>query len=101
MNGWAGEGVAAQVLANLGVDLRRLHIYQFDSLKGQWVMLPGQVVQPAEDLARATLVSMGDVGLVMEPTPRTPSGASGGCGLLGAEALVLLLFLARRHFSNQ
>jgi PKD repeat protein len=85
-------------LDGLGVDLKRLRIYQFDTLKEQWVPLPGQVIQPAEDLARATLVSMGDVGLAFEPSSRTPSdSSSGGCGLLGPELLLLALLAARRR----
>jgi hypothetical protein len=79
------------------VDPSRLKIYQFDTGKRQWVPLFGQVVQPGEDLARATLMSMGDVGLVMEPAPRAPGDSSPrGCGFLGPELLVLALFLRRR-----
>ena len=84
------------VLDGLGVDLKRLRLYQFDDLREQWVPMPGQVVQPAEDLLKATMVSMGDVGLVMEPAPRAPSDASSdGCGLLGPELLILALLAAR------
>jgi PKD repeat protein len=90
------------VLDNLGVDPAKLKIYQFDDSKGQWVPLFGQVVQPGEDLARATLMSMGDVGLVMEPAPRAPSGASsGGCGLLGLEFLLLLAFAAVNKIASR
>jgi PKD repeat protein len=86
------------VLDGLGADKTKLRIYQFDDAKKQWVPLFGQVVQPGEDLARATLMSMGDVGLVMEPGPRAPSDASSdGCGLLGPELLILAILAARRR----
>lgn len=86
------------ILNELGVDPSKLRIYQFDDGKKLWVPLFGQVVQPGEDLARATLMSMGDVGLVMEPGPRAPSDApSGGCGFLGPELLILALLVARRR----
>jgi hypothetical protein len=86
------------VLDNLGVDKAKLKIYQFDDTKKQWVPLFGQVVQPGEDLARATLMSMGDVGLAMEPGPRAPSDRSSrNCGLLGPELLILALTFRKRR----
>jgi hypothetical protein len=90
------------VLDNLGADKTKLKIYQFDDAKGQWVPLFGQVVQPGEDLARATLMSMGDVGIVMEPGPRAPSSRpSGACGLLGLEFLLLLAFAAGNKIASR
>jgi len=86
------------VLDGLNVDKSKLKVYQFNGSRGEWEPLFGQVIQPGEDLARATLMSMGDVGLVVEPTARTPSASSsGGCGLLGPELLVLALLLQRRR----
>ncbi len=85
------------ILDDLKVDKSSLRIYQFDDTERKWVPLFGQVVQPGEDLARATLMSMGDVGLVIEYPPRAPSGASHACGLLGPELLVLALLAVRRR----
>jgi hypothetical protein len=87
------------VLDTLGVDPTKLSIWQFDDQAGKWVPLYGQLTQPGEDLIRATMSAMGDVGIVAEWVPRASNGSSDGgfCGLLGAELLILpgLLLLGR------
>lgn len=83
------------VLDGLKVDKAKLKIFQFDDVQKQWVPLFSQVSQPKEDLVRATLVSMGDVGLVVDPLSRAPSDSSSdGCAALGPEFLAFPAVLA-------
>jgi hypothetical protein len=86
------------VLDGLGVDPAKLSIWQFDAPAGKWVPLYAQLTQPGEDLIRATLNAMGDVGIVADRTARADDGPSDPvCGALGAEAALLAALLLRRR----
>ncbi len=70
-----------------------LKVYRFNPLLQAWQPLGEQIVQPQEDLLRASLAAVGDVGIAGESDRRAPSGTSSGCGLLGIELLGLALLL--------
>lgn len=66
-----------------------LKVYRFNPLLKAWQPLGDQVQQPQEDLVRASLDAVGDVGIAGElDTSRSPGGTSSDCGLLGLEALL-------------
>lgn len=71
-----------------------LAIYRWDTVNGRWSPLVNHVSQPNEDLLRASTVAMGDIGLAVKLPPRTSDGSSssGGCGALGIEAVLSVLF---------
>jgi PKD repeat protein len=73
-----------------------LKVYRFNPLLEAWQPLGEQVLQPQEDLVRASLQAVGDVGIAAEfDHSRTASGSSSSCGLVGVEALLLLGLLRR------
>ncbi|HEX7900743.1 MAG TPA: PKD domain-containing protein [Planctomycetota bacterium] len=75
-----------------------LKVYRFNPLLKAWQPLGEQVLQPQEDLVRASLTAVGDVGIAAEfDNSRSPSGSSSDCGLLGLEAVLLLALLRRRR----
>lgn len=66
-----------------------LKVYRFNPLLKAWQPLGDQVQQPQEDLVRASLDAVGDVGIAGEiDASRAPAGTSSDCGLLGLEALL-------------
>jgi hypothetical protein len=101
------EAVAAY-LASQGLNPQNaahpnLTIYQFDTTSNRWVPLFSQVQQPEADLVRASTVSMGDIALGIEVQSRRKSSSSeSACGLLGLEALAILLLaraVQKKHLS--
>jgi hypothetical protein len=86
------------VLDGLDVDPSKLSIWQFDDGSRKWVPLYAQLTQPGEDLIRATMSAMGDVGIVTVRVPRANNGKSDAvCGFLGPELLLLPALLLRRR----
>ena len=73
-----------------------LKVYRFNPLLKAWQPLGEQVLQPQEDLVRASLQALGDVGIAAEfDGSRAPGDTSSDCGLLGVEALLFLALLRR------
>lgn len=72
-----------------------LKVYRFNPLLKAWQPLGEQVVQPSEDLIKASLLAVGDVGIAGEFDARPPADTSSDCGLLGVEALLALALLRR------
>jgi hypothetical protein len=79
-----------------------LTIYRFDDVETHsWVPLFSHVRQPSEDLVRASMVAMGDLGVGVKAdavASRDPAGSGSswaGCGALGVDGLLLILLLPR------
>jgi hypothetical protein len=94
-----------QALASTGVSRAaakdvELTIFRFDDVETHsWVPLFSHVRQPGEDLVRASMLAMGDVGVGFFAASSRPEAGSGsswsGCGALGIDGLLLALLLAR------
>jgi len=96
-----------QALAQVSLDRAAvkdldLTIYRFDNAKTHsWVPLFSHVRQPSEDLVRASMVAMGDLGVGLKANAGASRSAAGsgsswsGCGALGLDGLLLALLLAR------
>jgi hypothetical protein len=95
-----------QAMASVGLNRANardldLTIYRFDDVDTHsWVPLSSHVRQPSEALVRASMMSMGDLGIGFETgtLSRDPAGSSSswaGCGALGIEGILALLLLRR------
>ncbi len=93
------QALAQASLNRSAVKDLELTIYRFDNATTHsWVPLFSHVRQPSEDLVRASMVAMGDVGVGFQAgavANRDPAGSGSwsGCGALGLEALLPLLLL--------